>query len=101
VDGIKFASNMEAKRYIVLKEMEKNGHIENLQLQVRYQFRHNDRLICTYVADFVYDEDGVPVVEDVKGRVTPVYSIKRKMMDAFYGIKIRETREVKGVWEVL
>ena len=101
VDGIKFASAMEARRYQYLKEMEKTGRISDLSLQVRFPFKHDGQLICTYVADFLYIEDGEPIVEDVKGRVTPVYAIKRKMMKAFYGKTIREVRDVKGVWEVL
>lgn len=92
---------MEARRYQYLKEMEKTGRISDLSLQVRFPFKYDGQLICTYVADFLYIEDGEAIVEDVKGRVTPVYAIKRKMMKAFYGKTIREVRDVKGVWEVL
>lgn len=45
---------------------------------------------CVYVADFVYKENGVQVVEDTKGVRTSDYIIKRKLMLWRYGIKIRE-----------
>jgi hypothetical protein len=44
-----------------------------------------------YYADFFYyDRDGKPVVEDVKGFKTDVYTIKKKLMAEKYGILIRE-----------
>lgn len=44
-----------------------------------------------YIADFVYtDAGGKTVVEDVKGRRTKDYILKRKMMLYFHRIKIKE-----------
>lgn len=91
VDGVKFASKKEAKRYTELKQLEAAGAISGLRLQTRFPLRVNDVLICTYVADFVYVEAGLPVVEDCKGVRTPVYKIKAKLMQAVHGITIRET----------
>jgi hypothetical protein len=48
------------------------------------------KLICTYVADFKYLENGKEVVEDVKGFKTPVYKLKKKLVEAIYGIEIIE-----------
>ncbi len=52
-------------------------------------------IVGRYRADFVYEElrKGVwsEVVEDVKGFLTPMYRLKRKLMKAIYGIDIRET----------
>lgn len=45
---------------------------------------------CSYVADFVYNENGEQVVEDTKGIRTEAYKIKRKMMRWLYGIEIKE-----------
>lgn len=49
---------------------------------------------CAYIADFVFEQDGKTIVEDVKGyRGGPAYSlytIKRKLMLEKYGIRIRE-----------
>ena len=44
-----------------------------------------------YVADFVYEENGQTVVEDVKGVKTPVYKLKKRMLAEKYGIVIKET----------
>ena len=45
-----------------------------------------------YIADFTYYENGHLVVEDVKSKatVTPVYKIKRRLMQEIYGITIKE-----------
>jgi len=48
--------------------------------------------IGSYRADFTYvNEDGQPIVEDVKGFRTPVYRLKKKLMRALYGIEILES----------
>lgn len=45
---------------------------------------------CSYIADFVYQQDGKQVVEDTKGVKTADYIIKRKLMLWVHGIKIKE-----------
>ena len=56
-----------------------------------YRIEHNEILICKYIPDFEYIEEGKKKTEDVKGMRTDVYKLKRKMMKAFYGIEILET----------
>lgn len=93
-DGITFDSKKEALRYGQLKLLQRAGQISGLELQKVYRLEVNDTLICRYIADFAYKEGGKEIVEDVKSAFTrklPVYSIKRKLMDAIYGIEIRET----------
>lgn len=92
VDGIRFDSRKEAERYSMLRLLERNGEISNLQLQVSYPIIVSGQKICTYRADFVYADEvtGQVVVEDVKGMVTPVYRLKKKLMLAVYGISIQE-----------
>lgn len=88
VDGIKFPSKREAKRYGELKLLEQAGKISALTRQVRYRLVQ----VVHYVADFVYiDESGVAVVEDVKGYKTPEYKAKKKLMESQHHIVIRET----------
>lgn len=99
LDGIRFDSIKEMNRYAELKIMEKGGVIKNLRLQVPYTLipaEKDDRgktreRAVKYVADFVYEEDGKTVVEDVKGVKTSVYKIKRRLMKYIYGIEIKET----------
>ena len=47
---------------------------------------------ATYIADFVYTENGKTVVEDVKSPATrtDVYKLKKKLMLYKFGIEIRE-----------
>lgn len=99
VDGITFDSRREADRYLVLKDMEEDGIIEDLRRQVRYELvpafdvdaRHYRPVY--YVADFVYldKETGKEVVEDVKGMRTDVYRLKSKLFAKRYGMSIKET----------
>ena len=93
VDGKKFDSTKESKRYLELKSMVERGEISELHEQVKFTFAHNGVKICSYRADFTYNKDGKEVVEDVKSEMTkklPVYKMKKKMMVAFFGIDINE-----------
>lgn len=97
VDGIKFDSKKEARRYSELMLLEKTGEITDLKLQQRYilqeSFKIDGKTIraITYIADFTYkDKNGDLVVEDEKGMKTQVYNIKRKMFAKRYGIEIKE-----------
>ena len=91
VDGITFDSMAEAARYSVLKILQAGGLISDLRLQVKYDIAVNSKKVCRYVADFVYSENGKEVVEDVKGMKTPVYNLKKKLMEAVFGVVILET----------
>lgn len=92
IDGITFDSRREASRYGVLKIMQAAGLISGLRLQVPYVITVNGEKICKYVADFVYQENGREVVEDVKGVRTREYILKRKLMFAVFGIEIKEVK---------
>ena len=111
-DGEVFDSKRELKRYNELKVMEKAGLIYNLRRQVKFTLlsaayeevpvqlktKVKYKKVClfketNYVADFVYDQDGVEVVEDVKADAKfqdPVYKLKKKMMYMIHHIKIKE-----------
>ena len=92
-----YASKREFSRAQALKLLEKAGHIQNLREQVQYELspavRINGRMSASrkYIADFVYIEDGVEVVEDTKGFKTDIYILKRHLMAVAHGISIRET----------
>ena len=64
--------------------------ISDLVLQPKYPIEVCGKKICTYIADFMYNEDGKQVVEDVKGVKTSVYRIKKKLTEAIYNITIKE-----------
>lgn len=92
VDGVTFDSKAEAARYGALKAMQRGSLISGLELQPRYDFAlHGVKMGC-YKADFRYRDNrtGEIILEDVKGILTPVYRLKKKMLKAFYGIDITE-----------
>jgi hypothetical protein len=94
VDGVKFSSRAEARRYCELKIMLDAGVIKDLRLQPRFPIVVNGIKICTYVADFrYYDiERGGDIIEDVKSTATKtaVYRVKAKLMHAVYGVIVSE-----------
>lgn len=93
-----YDSRKEHSRANELKLMQRAGLISNLREQVKYvliptQRDQQGKLLekeCSYYADFVYDKDGVTVVEDTKGFRTTEYRIKRKLMLRVHGISITE-----------
>lgn len=90
VDGITFDSKKESNRYLELKMMEKGGLISNLRLQVRFSIcpkAGGNKRERFYVADFVYEERGKSIIEDVKSPITrrnPVYSLKKALVQWQY-----------------
>lgn len=97
VDGIKFDSKKESKRYGELKIRLKLGEIGHLELQKEFILitKSETENKCSYLADFVYRElkSGELIVEDVKSdhtRKLPVYIIKRKLMLSVHNIEIKE-----------
>lgn len=92
IDGHKFDSKKEGKRYIELKLLQKAKVIKDLELQKSFvlipKFDKNGihyRAI-TYKADFYYydNEKKKYIVEDTKGFKTETYKIKKKMFEYFY-----------------
>lgn len=93
VDGLSFDSAKEARRWQELRILERGGLISALGRQRRYKLIVEGSLVCTYVSDFDYVENGVEVTEDVKSEYTrkmPVYRIKFKLFRALFGRAIRE-----------
>jgi hypothetical protein len=86
IDGYKFDSLKEAKRYSELMLLQRVGVISQLKMQVKFELIpsqkggiRNERQV-SYIADFVYKEGDKLVIEDVKGMRLTEYVIKRKMM---------------------
>lgn len=101
VDGIVFASKAEARRWSVLQLRVKAGEICGLLRQPVYRLfvrpfggRDAGELVEVgkYIGDFQYWEGDARVVEDVKGVKTPVYQLKKRIVEALYGIRIKEIR---------
>lgn len=112
IDGIKFDSTKEGKRYLVLKQALYDGKIKDLKMQVKYELiqsikeeyvehlKTKDRvktrtlqLPITYTCDFQYMKDGELIIEDVKAspKILPKeFVLKEKLMFWKYRIKIRK-----------
>jgi len=86
-----FDSMEEHKRWCSLKLLLRAGVISDLRRQVKYSLDAGGIHISNYVADFVYLNDGIEVVEDSKGFKTPEYIQKRRLMKEILGIEIFET----------
>ena len=98
IEGIKFDSKKEARRYIELLELLESGEIENLKLQPHFTLQEAFKTptgetvrAITYIADFSYEVPMLDVnneryrklvVEDVKSPAsrTQQYELKKKMM---------------------
>lgn len=101
LDGYNFDSMAEARRYGELKLMHDSGIIHKLRVHPRYTLL--DPFECKgiryrgiiYEADFEYVENGVTIVEDVKGKATQVYALKKKLFLNRYGDQL-EFREVRA-----
>ena len=97
--GVLFDSGRESRRYSTLLLMQKAGEISNLERQVAFELIPKQRLSngkcersCKYILDFRYtDKDDFVVHNDSKGKRTPEYIIKRKLMKFIHGIEILET----------
>jgi len=94
VDGITFASQMEANRYIELKLLEQADTIDSLKLQPEFQIsqgwvnpKSGEKIRSRfYVGDFMYHDKMFErvVVEDVKGMETPEFRLKWDLVRSQY-----------------
>jgi len=104
IDGIRFASLAEGRRYGELKLMDKGGLIMGIQIHPEFLItatpQDNTQRAVTvgkYHADFKYwdVEHTKWVVEDVKGgnaTRTEAYRLRKKIVEAIYGITIMEVQ---------
>lgn len=99
IDGIRFDSVKEARRWRQLRTMEEAGEIMELRRQVKFVLipvqKIDGKMVereVSYYADFVYVDPKTDqtVVEDAKGIRTQVYVIKRKLLLERFGIRIKE-----------
>ncbi len=86
IDGVKFDSIKESRRYLVLKEALNKHEIgpitvhQTFVLQAAFEKDGKKYRPITYEADFTYQQNGITVIEDTKGFRTKDYMIKKKML---------------------
>lgn len=90
VDGIRFKSKGEARRYSQLRLLEKAGKISGLACHPFFTITLNSIKICKVELDFSYfDRDLKDMVfEDYKGCDNALSKLKRKLVEALHNIKV-------------
>ena len=85
-DNQLFDSKLEANAYSELKLLEKGGLISELETQKEFDLRVNDKRICMIYPDFFFydNEMKVWVVGEAKGKPTPEWRIKWKLLQALH-----------------
>lgn len=79
-------SMKEATRCNELHMLQKAKKISKLVQQPKYVllkgfwYQHEKIRPLCYIADFKYIKDGVEIIEDVKGKRTDVYLLKKKLL---------------------
>lgn len=93
IDGIKFGSRSEARRYQELRLLEKAGAVMDLRVHPKLPLVVNGQKIGrgAITLDFSYLENGVLIYEDFKGIDTRESKLRRQVCEAVNGIKIRVT----------
>lgn len=95
LDGVTYDSKAEAKYAYELKLREKAGEVTNVQLQVPFNLMaYNGRVVGVYRADFTFYDNiqKKQRVIDVKGFETPLFKLKKKLVEALYGLEIECVR---------
>lgn len=108
VDGERFASQGEYRRWCDLRLLERAGQIKSLERQVSFPLEIEGRPVlirssgfpngrkAKYTADFRYTENGVSVVEEYKGFDTAESRFRRAVAEAIHGFTIRITGAAAG-----
>lgn len=91
-NGVLYDSKKEAEyaaKFDVLRKAAGKDKVVKVERQVPFSFDHNGVHICKYILDFKLTMgDGRIRYLDIKGFETREFSIKRKLLKAFYGIEI-------------
>ncbi len=87
VDGIRFSSKRESRYYCELLLARQSGSLLFFLRQVPFHLPGGVRYVCDFVE---FWSSGEVRFVDVKGFKTPMYTAKRKIVEAQYPIKITE-----------
>jgi len=97
VDGVRFDSKRELRRWGELQIRERAGEISKLERQVTYvlapsvkiEGESRARPALRYKADFRYVEAGQTIVADAKGHADEAFRIRQHLMKSVHGIDVR------------
>jgi hypothetical protein len=98
VDDYLFDSIKEANFYSKLKLLKKSNNIRDFEKQFKFEIVINDIHVANYFLDFkIIHNDGKVEYIDIKGQdkktgkfiTTDVFQLKKKLVEAIYGITIK------------
>ncbi len=99
-NGTTYMSKLEMRYRVYLDKLRTcvnpEHRVINIVEQKPYPIFINGKLICKYLLDFEVTYDTNPrrvELIDVKGAKTAMYSLKKKAVEAYYGIKIKEIKK--------
>lgn len=98
IDGIRFDSKHEARRWQELLILQSTGRITGLERQVKYELAPKIKLLgdartrpaIRMIIDFRYWEGDQMILEDAKGDVDPVWRIKQHLLKTVHGLDVRK-----------
>tara|TARA_R100001443_G_scaffold3258_1_gene10339 strand:+ start:5115 stop:5519 length:405 start_codon:yes stop_codon:yes gene_type:complete len=98
-EGRMFDSKAERDRAEQLKVMERDGDIQELELQPQTSLSKAE---IGYKPDFAYTENGVRIYEDVKGVETEGFRIKARLWKKYgYGpLRITKRKGIKSPFTI-
>ena len=102
-NGIKFDSEFELKCWIYLEELVKEGRINNLQRQVKFDIIPANSVYraVNYVADFTFNIGDKNIVADAKGLVLPEFRLKQKIFFDKYKKEIYVFKKLTDIDELI
>ena len=89
-DGFVFDSKKESVQWLKFRRMEEAGVIRNLKRQTELPFILKGKKMFVYKPDMEYDDDTGHHYVDVKSpaTITPVFKLKKRIIETEYGITI-------------
>ena len=91
VDGITFPSKLEASYYTLLKSKKTIGTISYFLRQVPFSLPGNTKYLVDFMVVYL---DGTIEYIDVKGKSTPMATLKIKQVEALYPVEIKIVSKV-------
>jgi len=95
-DGIKFSSKLERNYYLKLMEAKKDGSLIMFMRQCPFHLEGGIRYVVDFVEFWKTNEPGEAEIKftDVKGIITDIYKLKKKLVESEYPILINEVFKV-------
>ena len=102
-NGMKFDSAFELDCWRYLEELVKEGKINNLQRQVKFNIIPANSVYraLNYVADFTFYVGNEYIVADAKGMVLPEFKIKQKIFFDKYKYPINIFKKISDIDKII